>query len=96
MATMIEFALVLVVKQRKWAQKRKFASTKSMKEENASSEALLVQTLKHLENGMTFMGQDNPRSFVRRIDYIALIIFFVTYFAYNCIYFAQLLYLNDT
>ena len=96
MATMIEFALVLVVKQRKWAQKRKFASTKSMKEENAPSEALLVQTLKHLENGMTFMGQDNPRSFVRRIDYIALIIFFVTYFAYNCIYFAQLLYLNDT
>ena len=99
MATMIEFAIVLVVKQRKWARKRKKATQKPMKVvgngmaiENTSTETLLVQTLKHLENGMTFMGQDNPRSFQRMIDYIALLIFSVTYFAYNCIYFARLLY----
>ena len=66
-----------------------------MKEDNASTETLLVQTLKHLENGMTFMGQDNPRSFVRMIDFIALLIFSSTYIGYNCIYFAQLLNTND-
>ena len=99
MATMIEFAIVLVVKQRKWARKRKKATQKPMKVigngmtiENTSTETLLVQTLKHLENGMTFMGQGSPRSFQRMIDYIALLIFSVTYFTYNCIYFARLLY----
>ena len=96
MATMIEFAIVLVIRQRKWARKRNKATKHPAKEENASSETLLVQTLKQLENGVILMVQDNPTSFVRMIDYIALLTFSITYLAYNCIYFAQLMYSYDT
>ena len=95
MATMIEFAMVLVIKQRNWARKRKRTIKTSTKEDNVSSETLLVHTLKHLENGMSLMVQDNPTSFVRMIDYIALLTFSITYLAYNCIYFAQLVYSYD-
>ena len=91
MATMIEFAMVLVIKQRKWAKKKKRTTKGLTKEDNVYTETLLVQTLKHLENGMTVMVQDNPTSFVRRVDYIALLTFSITYLAYNCIYFAQLM-----
>ena len=96
MATMIEFAMVLVIKQRKWAKKKKRTTKGLTKEDNVYTETLLVQTLKHLENGMTLMVQDNPTSFVRMIDYIALLTFSITYLAYNCIYFAQLMYSYDT
>ena len=95
MATMIEFAMVLVIKQRNWARKKKRTTKIPPKEDFVSSETLLVQTLKHLENGMTLMVQDNPTSFVRMIDYIALLTFSITYLAYNCIYFAQLMYSYD-
>ena len=91
MATMIEFAIVLVVKQRRWARKKKRSTKKMAKDQKESTDTLLVQTLTHLENGMTFMGQDSPRSCVRLIDFIALLSFSATYFLYNFIYFAQLM-----
>ena len=91
MATMIEFAMVLVIKQRKWAKKKKRTTKGLTKEDNVYTETLLVQTLKHLENGMTVMVQDNPTSFLRMIDYIALLTFSITYLGYNFIYFAQLM-----
>ena len=95
MATMVEFAVVLVIKQRKGARKRKSTAKTPMKEENVSSESLLFQTLKRLENGMTLMVQDNPTSIIRMIDYIALLTFSITYLSYNCFYFAQLMYSYD-
>ena len=94
MATMIEFAIVLVVRQRRWTRKKSRSVKKPIKEENDSTETMLVQTLKYLENGTMFIGQDNPRSFVRMIDFVALFTFSITYLLYNCIYFTQLLYVN--
>ena len=96
MATMIEFAVVLIVKQSRWSKKKKKSTKKMIKDQAEHTETLLVQTLKHLENGITFMGQDSPRSCVRMIDFIALLSFSVTYFIYNCIYFARLMQTNKT
>ena len=95
MATMIEFAIVLVVKQKRWTRKKSRSVKKPIKEENESTETMLVQTLKYLENGTIFMSQDNPRSCVRMIDFVALFTFSITYLLYNCIYFTQLLHVNN-
>ena len=88
---MIEFAIVMVVKQNTSDGKQHSSRIPLCTNSEGSVEAMLLQALRQVENGHVCMNKKKSTSYVKTIDLVALFSFAITYIIYNCFYFVTLM-----
>ena len=95
LATMIEFAIVMIVKQNTSDGKQEPSMLPLCSNSEGSVEAMLLHAFKQVENGHICMNRRKQTSYVKTIDLIALFTFALTYILYNCFYFVSLMQSPD-
>ena len=90
---MIEFAIVMVVKQNT-SDGKKEPSMLPL-QASRSSRPSKLKAPKQVENGHICMNRRKQTSYVKTIDLVALFTFALTYIMYNCFYFVSLMQSPD-
>ena len=85
----MEFAIVLIIKKRQCDDNQDYPQQKTFNNQINAKEIEMPQTPKYFEDLKVPSGFKTSYTLTERIDFVALIVFALCYFIFNCIYFVH-------